>query len=100
MSEQKADVVYVDLSGKKFQLDSKPKLKWACRRGMLELDVLFGPFVDEAYDALSDEQKVTFQRLLACEDPDLFAWFMGHEECKDEALRSMVKLILNRVRVA
>ena len=53
----KADVVYVDRSGKKFQLDSKPKLKWACRRGMLELDILLEPFVDEAYDALSIEKK-------------------------------------------
>lgn len=94
----KSDVVYVDLSGKKFQLDSKAKLKWACRRGMLELDVLFEPFVDDAYDALSDKDKYTFQRLLTCEDPDLFAWFMGHQECDDPELAAMVKLMLNRVR--
>lgn len=98
--DKKDNLVYVDVSGKKFILDSKPKLKWACRRGMLELDVLFEPFVDEAYDALSDEQKATFQRLLACEDPDLFAWFMGHKECEDQALNAMVQLILNRVRVS
>lgn len=94
----KVDVVYVDDSGKKFILDSKPKLKWACRRGMLELDILFEPFVDEAYDALSTHQKAIFQRLLACEDPDLFAWFMGHKECEDEELNSLVKIILNRVK--
>ena len=99
MSENKAQVVYVDRSGKKFQLDSKAKLKWACRRGMLELDVLFEPFVDEAYDALNDEQKFVFQRLLACEDPELFAWFMGHEHCEDEELRAMVSIILNRVKI-
>ena len=100
MADKKAQVVYVDRSGKKFQLDSKPKLKWACRRGMLELDVLFEPFVDEAYDALNEEQKFTFQRLLACEDPELFAWFMGHEVCPDPELKSMVGIILNRVKVA
>ena len=96
----KADVVYVDLSGKKFQLDSKPKLKWACRRGMLELDVLLEPFVDEAFDALPIEKKAAFQRLLTCEDPDLFAWFMGHKECDDADLADMVAIILNRVRVS
>ena len=100
MSERKAQVEYVDVSGKKFQLDSKPKLKWACRRGMLELDVLFEPFVDEAYDALNEDQKFVFQRLLACEDPELFAWFMGHEQCEDKELSDMVQLILNRVKVA
>lgn len=98
--DKKDNLVYVDMSGKKFVLDSKPKLKWACRRGMLELDVLFEPFVDEAYDALSNDQKVAFQRLLACEDPDLFAWFMGHKVCEDQALNNMVQLILNRVRVS
>jgi antitoxin CptB len=80
-------------------LDSKAKLRWACRRGMLELDVLFMPFVEDAYDSLSDNEKGIFQRLLAGEDPELFAWFMGHEECKDEELNFMVKLILNRVKV-
>jgi len=100
MSERKAQVEYVDVSGKKFQLDSKPKLKWACRRGMLELDVLFEPFVDEAYDALNQDHKFAFQRLLACEDPELFAWFMGHEECPDKELKEMVEIILNRVRVS
>ena len=102
MSENKAkaDVVYVDRSGKKFQLDSKSKLKWACRRGMLELDILLEPFVDEAYDALSMEKRAVFQRLLTCEDPDLFAWFMGHKECEDAELADMVAIILNRVKVS
>lgn len=94
----KAAVVYVDVSGNKFILDSKPKLKWACRRGMLELDILLEPFVDDAYDALTTHQKAIFQRLLACEDPDLFAWFMGHKICEDQELNSLVKIILNRVK--
>lgn len=93
-------VVYVDLTGKKFQLDSKAKLKWACRRGMLELDILFEPFVDQAYDALDTKDKYTFQRLLTCEDPDLFAWFMGHKKCEDEELAAMIKLMLDRVKVS
>ena len=78
---------------------NKARLKWACRRGMLELDVLFMPFVDEVWEYLDDEQKQVFERLLECDDPELFAWFMGHEECKDEQLNAMVQLILNRVKV-
>jgi len=78
---------------------NKRRLKWACRRGMLELDVLFMPFVDEAYDDLSEKNKGIFERLLECQDPELFAWFMGHEICEDEELNSMVQLILNRIKV-
>lgn len=79
--------------------ENKPRLRWACRRGMLELDVLFMPFVEEAWDDLTKQQKHDFDRLLECDDPELFAWFMGHEECKDEALNAMVQIILNRVKV-
>ncbi|MFC0118798.1 succinate dehydrogenase assembly factor 2 [Pseudoalteromonas xiamenensis] len=81
------------------ELYSKARIKWACRRGMLELDVLLEPFVEAAYDALSAEDKYVFQQLLEVEDPDLFAWFMGHEQCPDPILAKMVALILDRVRV-
>jgi antitoxin CptB len=75
------------------------RLKWACRRGMLELDVLFMPFVEEAFEDLSDNQKIIFERLLTCDDPDLYAWFMGHQKCDDQELKSMIQTILDRVKV-
>ncbi|MCP5079080.1 MAG: succinate dehydrogenase assembly factor 2, partial [Psychromonas sp.] len=78
---------------------NKSRLLWACRRGMLELDVLFMPFVKEAFDDLSNTDQFTFQRLLTCEDPELFAWFMGHKECPDIELRKIVDVIINRVKV-
>lgn len=75
------------------------RLKWACRRGMLELDVLFMPFVDEAFNDLPFADQELFERLLTCDDPDLFAWFMGHQECNDPELARMVNVVLNRVKV-
>ncbi len=79
--------------------ENKARLRWACRRGMLELDVLFMPFVEEAYEHLSKPEQATFERLLECQDPELFAWFMGHEECEDKDLNAMVQFILKRVKV-
>ena len=81
------------------EIHSKARIRWACRRGMLELDVLFMPFVEEAYDSLNAEQQAIFQRLLTQEDPDLFAWFMGHQQCQDPELAGMVSTIVNRVKV-
>ncbi|MEJ6123784.1 succinate dehydrogenase assembly factor 2 [Vibrio sp. 2-Bac 85] len=78
---------------------SLSRLLWACRRGMLELDVLFMPFVKEAYSELSDQHKLYFRRLLTCEDPELFAWFMGHEVCPDPELAEIVDVILKRVKI-
>lgn len=80
-------------------IDNKPRLRWACRRGMLELDVLLLPFVDEAYDDLSRDNKAIFERLLVCQDPELFAWFMGHEKCEDSEIDALVQLILKRKRI-
>ena len=86
------------MSNEKPMLD-KPRLRWACRRGMLELDVLFSPFVEEAWDDLNDADKETFERLLRCDDPDLFAWAMGHQKSDDPALQAMMTYIVNRVKV-
>lgn len=72
------------------------RVRWACRRGMLELDVLFQPFVEAHYEALADTDKQTFIRLLECEDPELFAWFMGHEQCPDQQLAAMVVKVRGR----
>ncbi|MGI1945257.1 succinate dehydrogenase assembly factor 2 [Shewanella glacialipiscicola] len=72
------------------------RVRWACRRGMLELDVLFQPFVENFYQEMCDEDKTTFIRLLECEDPELFAWFMGHEMCPDAELARIVVKVRGR----
>lgn len=74
------------------------KLYWQCRRGMLELDVLLSPFVQEAYPSLSPEDQASFKKLLTCEDQDLFGWFMQREEPEDADLKRIVKIILDRVQ--
>lgn len=82
-----------------FDSKRRARLAWACRRGMLELDVLFMPFVEQAFDELPEQQQLVFERLLTCDDPDLFAWFMGHQKCDDPELAQMVNTILSRVKV-
>lgn len=74
------------------------KLAWQCRRGMLELDVLLLPFVNEAFKDQSQENQDAFVRLLACEDQDLFLWFMQRGESSDPDIQRMVEVILKRVQ--
>lgn len=69
------------------------RLKWACRRGMLELDVILRPFVDNHYHKLSDTEKQQFHKLLTADDPELFAWFMGHEKCPVPELALLIKKV-------
>ncbi|BBB30967.1 succinate dehydrogenase assembly factor 2 [Neptunomonas japonica] len=74
------------------------RLAWQSRRGMLELDVLFVPFVKDAFRGLSEEDKDHFVRLLACEDQDLFLWLMEREVPEDPDLHRIVRIILDRVQ--
>ncbi|HEX4044737.1 MAG TPA: succinate dehydrogenase assembly factor 2 [Gammaproteobacteria bacterium] len=69
------------------------ELHWACRRGMLELDVLLGNFLKEAYPDLSLTDKASFVELLTHPDPVLFAWLLGQIQPDDQALAHIVTLI-------
>ncbi|KGK42524.1 succinate dehydrogenase assembly factor 2 [Nitrincola sp. A-D6] len=76
------------------------KLAWQCRRGMLELDILLEPFAKEAFSELAEEDQDRFVKLLACEDQDLFVWFMERDVPEDPDLQRIVRIILERVQPA
>jgi antitoxin CptB len=67
-----------------------PQLRWACRRGMLELDVLLGNFLTEAFLALTEKDRELFVQLLAENDQDLFTWLIGHKTPENTELARMV----------
>ncbi len=76
------------------------RLTWQSRRGMLELDVLFVSFMEEAFRSLAEEDQDRFVRLLECEDQDLFVWFMQRAVPEDPDHARIVKIILDRVQSA
>jgi antitoxin CptB len=76
------------------------RMRWAARRGMLELDLVLEPFVTVRYAQLSDSDRRCFQQLMLCEDQDLFAWFMQRDTPNDEELAGIVSQILRFARSA
>ncbi|UJF20070.1 succinate dehydrogenase assembly factor 2 [Vibrio sp. SS-MA-C1-2] len=74
--------------------EQRARIKWACRRGMLELDVIIMPFFDERFDSLTEQHQQDFVKLLECDDPDLFTWCMKHGRSEDPALANMVDQII------
>ncbi|MDH4041306.1 MAG: succinate dehydrogenase assembly factor 2 [Gammaproteobacteria bacterium] len=70
------------------------RMRWASRRGMLELDLVLEPFVVARYAALDERDRQRFQQLMVCEDQDLFAWFLGRQQPEDEELRAIVGKVL------
>jgi len=51
------------------------KLKWLCRRGMKELDILLERFIDNHQESLADGSWPQFEALLRTEDDVLWDWF-------------------------
>ncbi|WP_298449919.1 succinate dehydrogenase assembly factor 2 [uncultured Marinobacter sp.] len=74
------------------------RLWWHSRRGMLELDVLLLPFLEEAYLGLDEEDQKRYEKLLTCEDTDMFEWFMQRSRPDDADLQRIVDIILSRVQ--
>lgn len=74
------------------------RLRWQCRRGMLELDHLLDRFLDLGYRDLSPARRLVFVRLLGEQDQRLSDWFMSRAEPPDADLRDLVRHIVEVVR--
>jgi antitoxin CptB len=60
-----------------------PRLKWLCRRGVKELDIIMSHYLEYSFlDAPVSEQKA-FRELLQIEDPTLFQLVVGSEKSPD-----------------
>lgn len=71
----------------------KSKIRWHCRRGMLELDLLLERFIQARLDNMTDLELDKFENLLVNSDPDLYAWLMGYESPTDKEVADFVAII-------
>ena len=66
------------------------QLVWRCRRGVRELDVIFGRFLKDQYASLEQTQQIDFQRLLEIQDPTIMDWLFAKEEPEDQGLAEII----------
>lgn len=69
------------------------RLFWSSRRGMLELDLILLPFLENIYPNLSQEDKERYWKLLECEDQDMFEWFVNRQDPQNTELQRIVDLV-------
>jgi antitoxin CptB len=67
------------------------RMRWQCRRGMLELDYLLLEFVENQYTGLSSARKADFRRLLEESDQDLQRWLISGQVPKDSAYADLIQ---------
>ncbi len=59
---------------------STAQLRWRCRRGTREMDLLLLRFLEQDYPHLDAREQSLFGALLNEADPDLYAWITGQSE--------------------
>lgn len=74
-------------------MSRESRLRWFCRRGMKELDVLLSRFLDEAYADASGAEQRGFERMLSLPDPELYAYLTGRDRIDDEEIDRVVQRI-------
>ena|SRR5450631_639 len=69
------------------------KLRWRCRRGMKELDVLLTRYVDEEYARAAPADQAAFRQLLDFQDPVIHAYCLGREPAPTAVLSALIERI-------
>ncbi len=59
------------------------RLRWRCRRGMRELDVVLQRYLEARYTIAPRTEQQAFEQLLDEQDPQLLAYLMGRERPQD-----------------
>jgi antitoxin CptB len=72
---------------------SLPQLRWRCRRGMLELDLLLNDFLDNCFEQLDQKQFELLDSLLDYPDQVLLDLLLGKMPASDPALSQFVRTI-------
>jgi antitoxin CptB len=75
------------------------KLKWRCRRGMLENDLLIQRFFTRHENALSVSQAQALARLMDLPDPELLDLLLARSEPAGDLDRRDVREVLALLRI-
>ena len=72
---------------------TRERIRWRCRRGLLELDLLLSAFIARHLDRLDDAALDVLGHLLTRADPELLDLVMGREEPRNAREREILALI-------
>jgi len=71
---------------------SMERIRWRCRRGLLELDIVLGQFIAH-YASLDIHQRTVFDTLLDLPDTTLWDMISGKLAAADEDQHALLELI-------
>ncbi len=80
--------------------DEYSRLRWLCRRGMKELDLIMTRYLDTQFSKASETEKESFRDLLALPDPELLSLLLGRKPASSSRIQSLVQIIRKIARQA
>ena len=69
------------------------RLRWRCRRGLLENDLILERFLDARGEAISDREIAALDRLLELSDNELWDLLSGRQEPEDAAVKPLLETL-------
>jgi len=69
------------------------ELKWRCRRGMLELDMLLNRYLDINYATMTEKQGAMFSEVLEYPDQVLFDLLLGNMQSSNADVNQLISEI-------
>ena len=66
------------------------RLRWRCRRGLLELDLALQNFLHQDYQDLTPAEQVAFDKLLTLPDNVLHSYLQGGQNPAEKELMQLV----------
>jgi antitoxin CptB len=77
------------------QEETLGRLRWRCRRGLLELDLWLDRFAASELNRLSQEECTALEALLEEADADLLAWLEGRQPMPENHAQLLEKIRLS-----
>ena len=75
----------------------KQRLRWQCRRGLVELDVLFQHYLEHQFMVAAVPEQAQFVQLLQQQDDQLQAWLL--ESVEPDPTFSVIVAVLRQTRM-
>jgi antitoxin CptB len=71
------------------------KLRWRCRRGLKELDVLLERYMDQRFGGAPEAEQEAFRQLLETEDTLIYAYCLRVESAPERYADLIERIIAN-----
>jgi len=69
------------------------RIRWRCRRGMLENDLLLTRFLDARAAVMTENEVATLDRLLDLSDNELWDLISGRRDPQDESVMPLLEAL-------